>query len=80
MNIKRSRPRVTPQSVSEQEIMLEELLTRGRRCVVQITGDPDDALTVTSAETAWRAIDSAIQLRIERNDELNALRLERGLL
>jgi len=65
------QPLVTPPATPSDP----ELLKRGRECAVAIMGFPEDAEFVKTSEDAWLAIDNALQLGRERNDELNALRM-----
>lgn len=51
-----------------------ELIRRGKSCVVWITGDPDDAAEIDSESKAWAAIDEALKIGMERNNQLNELR------
>lgn len=53
-----------------------ELIRRGRECAVGITGIPEDADDIDTPEKAWAAIDAALKLGIERNNELNALQMK----
>jgi hypothetical protein len=53
----------------------DELIKRGQKSIVDITGFPEDVKYVTSAERALQVIDHALELGIERNNELNELRM-----
>lgn len=53
----------------------EEVLRLGKECAVQITGFPEDADDIMDSKIAFDAIKECIRLGIERNNELNALRL-----
>jgi len=52
-----------------------EILKRGNQCAVSITGFPEDA-NIADIKTALAAIDAALQLGIERNNERNQLQAE----
>lgn len=51
----------------------EEVIRRGQECAVWLTGDPEDAADITSVDVALKAIDEALKIGIERNDELKRL-------
>ena len=53
-----------------------EIIKRGRDCAVGIVGDPEEVEFVQDVGTAWKAIDAALRLGVERNDEANRLRME----
>lgn len=57
-----------------QKVM--EVIELGKKCAVDITGDPDDAAEVQDFETAMLAIKAALTYGKEANHELNKLRLK----
>jgi len=56
---------------------IEEVIQLGKKCAVWITGFPEDADDINDFETAMLAIKQCVDLGIELNNELNALRLKR---
>lgn len=64
------------QSLATARAEVEVILDLGRECTVQISGDPDDAVDITTVDIAWLAIREALRLGTERNNERNALQAE----
>lgn len=53
----------------------KEVIQLGKQCAVQITGWTEDAEDVETEQDALDAIRVCIQIGIERNNELNKLRM-----
>lgn len=61
-----------PKPIEELE---QEIIDFGKECAVGITGFIEDADGIKTMESALLAIRESVRLGLERNNELNKLRL-----
>ena len=61
-------------SLSNQD--LNKIIELGKKCAVQITGFPEDADEITDFMSAYGVIKAALNLGIQRNNELNELNMK----
>lgn len=52
------------------------IIEMGNKCIVDITGDPDDANCTLNVNVALGAIKEALRLGLERNNQLNELQAQ----
>lgn len=52
------------------------IIEMGNKCIVDITGDPDDHDGTLNVKVALGAIKEALRLGLERNDQRNALQVQ----
>lgn len=60
----------------EGSALEQQVIALGKRCAVDVTGDPEYADRVTCIEYAFNAIETALKLGIEANDHRNELLME----
>lgn len=53
-----------------------DLVALGKRCVVELTGFPEDAHNITRPKVALQAIEACLRLGKQAHDELNLLRMQ----